>query len=620
MAEELPTPEAELTPEVTIPKVIIPEDPERFPITPLPGAPKVSTQRWLLLALIFAFLALLKIKHTLGVAGYNEDGYLYTHLAENIRDGLGLVTNVSLYNKGFSYFPHETNIYPLWPLLLGYASRVIPIDIASRWIPVAFYFLTLFLAYVGVNRLYPKSLFPELWPVLNAGHVAVLMLGSARHFYIHTSLPYTEGMAYALLFATLLMAQGLFKSPTIPKALAVGALAALAMMTRSQMFIAYLALGSGLGLATLLARRRLPWLLATVFMTLGFALTLAPWWVHLSGFIPDLSFNHMLRFDAYRETDHLPVMEMLVKTEGPWAFIKDRAKGIPLAFNGFGRHSYFNNWHMLYQASLVAVPLGLWEFFRALRAGKGPKMWAWMRDPKSFFPLFLAILAIGGILSIHMIHKKEFAAWNFGTRHALTTFFFFFPCIIYLARRPVLPRVWVLALLIVGVYGNIDKVGNFGPKSKVEEGRREEPLKPELVTWLRLKESQEDDIVVAAADSRRLALYTEDVGYHLIDRKTSMRNLQAMTLKLGLDYIIVAQGKTYAFNRNQGFFESAFEKVAGDLDGFDVYKMKEGIRIKPMTKVPGMNTRPRPPRPEGPRSMSAPPGADLPIPAPAISQ
>ena len=66
--------------------------------------------------------------------------------------GEGLVTTVSLYHEGW-VLPAKTNIYPLWPLLLGYSGRVIGLERAADLLPRLFYVVDLVLLYVLARAL-----------------------------------------------------------------------------------------------------------------------------------------------------------------------------------------------------------------------------------------------------------------------------------------------------------------------------------------------------------------------------------------------------------------------------------------------------------------------------------
>lgn len=542
----------------------------RWPLSPLPFAPTLRAQRRALAALILLALAALKVARQVEVPWYDLDAWFYADVALNVRDGLGLTTYYSLYNKGFTYFPHPTSIYPLWPLTLGLVSRLIPFGVAAWSLPSALSLAALAVAYRLVARLVPGPLFPEVWPVLDAGHLFILMLGTSRHYFLSTSLPYTEALAFLLLFIALGRIARLYQAPTAWRGLEVGVWLALLIMARSQLFIVTLALGASLALTlalTGLRRMALPALAVAVGLGLG----LAPWWAYLSSFADGVRFSWMLRFDAYHETTLLPHLSFMVPTEGLWAFIADRAQGVPVAFSGHGRFSYFRNFYVLYFGLVVAAPLALWEALQGLRAGRGPAALRWLRAPQSQLPLFLGMLSLAGIASLHVLHKQHFHAWNFGTRHALTAVFIFFAALVYLSRRPVLPRLYALVIIIVGVYLGFDQIVKMGepraalaPTPTTERGA--------LVTWIDAHRAEGDPLVLASDIGRELQPFTRGVGWHWIYRTTTAADLDAFAGPLGVDYLFVDRARRYPFLSPARRFEAGWERVAEDVSGIDIYR------------------------------------------------
>lgn len=541
-------------------------------LDPYPWAPDLSTQRRILLALLLFALAALKVLHLQMPAGYNEDGWYYLEIARNVRDGLGLVSNVSLYHAGFPHFPHETPVYPAWPLLLGWVGRLVPLEEAARWLPALLYLGTLALAYPVVSGLLPGPLFPGAWPVLTAGHAFVLFLGTQRHFFVHTSLPYTEGLAFLVLFAFLGRVAAFFRDQHPWRALELGLWLGLLLMVRSQMFLATLALGTTLGWGVLTARPRVPRALSLGLVGLGFVLSLTPWWRYLQTFVPDLSPTHLLRFDAYRATDHLSVMKVMVRTDGPLDFLQDRARGVWVSMNPAGRYSWWGSFRLWWTALPVAAAVGLLDLPR-LRVRSGlRRAWVWATAPEHQGRLFVLLLAAAGFGSLYTFHKREFAEWNFSTRHALTASGVFFLCFVSLARRPVLPRLFAVWLLCAGAYSSVYGLLTLGDDvaNPLEPG---DVPRPTMVTWLNERQAAEGPLVVVAADARRLANFTPGVGYHWIFRRTSLRDLERMFEALGADYLLVpTERPKHDYLRYPGAFEWYFERVAQDLDGLDVYR------------------------------------------------
>ena len=100
---------------MTLPRFTLP----RFPL------PKAST---LWLVVIVTALAAVKLVYSSAwTFPAGADGGYYTNIVQNLLDGNGLVTNVSLYHRGFRELPHADSIYPLWPLVYAAFAAVFPL-------------------------------------------------------------------------------------------------------------------------------------------------------------------------------------------------------------------------------------------------------------------------------------------------------------------------------------------------------------------------------------------------------------------------------------------------------------------------------------------------------------
>ncbi len=196
---------------------------------------------WLLVLLVL--LAAPKLLLSASTHDTSIDGGLYTEIAQHVARGEGLVTNVSLYHHGYPSFPHPTAIYPLWPLLYGVFARWFPVPAVGIWLATAFYFTTLCFAFAWGRSLDARELFPAALPGVHVGHVMALVLGLHREFFEFTSWPYTEGLAWTLLMATLWRANRRLERPGLGGGIELGALAALAFLARSQMLLLPVAFG-----------------------------------------------------------------------------------------------------------------------------------------------------------------------------------------------------------------------------------------------------------------------------------------------------------------------------------------------------------------------------------------
>ncbi|HSA96283.1 MAG TPA: hypothetical protein VLJ16_09540, partial [Acidobacteriota bacterium] len=192
-----------------------------------------------LLGLILLFFASLKIAHNGRPFLTGADGGLYTDIAEHVRDGDGLVTDVSLYNHGYPRFPYPTAIYPAWPLVYGAAARLVPPGVAGTWLPTIGYFVALIFAYLWAAPLGRAARRPGAW--VNPGHALVLFLGLNGKFFAYTSLPFTEGLGFAIFFAGLWRFRKIGGSRSLAHAAEMGVWLAALMLVRSHFLIVALA-------------------------------------------------------------------------------------------------------------------------------------------------------------------------------------------------------------------------------------------------------------------------------------------------------------------------------------------------------------------------------------------
>lgn len=550
------------------------------PLSPFPWRPP---RRWLeagLLVGILAGLLALKIRYAATEVALGIDGSYYYDIAAHVRDGDGLVTDVSLFNAGYAYFPHPTAVYPLWPLVLGYAARIVPLEQAAIWLPTIFYFGAIALAYRLARRVAPDPLFPETWPVVHAGHVAAAVLGLTNVMFQHTTKPYTEGLAYFLLLLALCRAERFFRAPAAWRGLELGGWLGLVVLTRSQLVLGVMAVAGALVWALLrLGWRR--WLGPTAAFIAGLAAVLGAQLVHLSGFVEAPRWVHLLRFDLAHDPVALPPLAVMVQTEGALAWLADRGRGVLVAF-GNGDMSYFHSFGLWSAALPLALPFLILDGIEAARRRR-LGLWRWLHGPENLFKLAFALLAIGGLVSLHTIHKAMFTPWNFGMRHALTAGFAIFAAIVYLARRPALGRVLAIFLVAASSYTAFWRL-NSGLAAKRPRPAIEESVawtaahNHAIVAWLTARAAAEPGLVVVVPDreAQKLARYTDGVGYHWIYRTTTWEELEFLFNERGARLLLLRadKAKRMKIGGDLGRFGEMFTREAEGLSGFVVFRRR----------------------------------------------
>jgi hypothetical protein len=535
------------------------------------------------LALLMLALGFFKLSHSLETQHLHpeHDGGYYTNVAQNVRDGNGLTTNISLYHKGYREFPHRTSVYPLWPLLHGMAARWLPIVKVGVWLPTFFYLSALLFAYLWAQRLFPGPLLERL-PWLRAGHVLVLMLGLHQPFFRYTSLPYTEGLAYALLFASLWRVCPGWSQPGLGRGLELGIWLGVLLLARGQFLVVALAAFGALLLALALADRRTDRLAMLLGATAAFGTIAGSYWLHLSSFVADAGWSSLVRFDQNRASALLSPVPVLVEVPGIAAYLADRASGFLVAFAYGGPYAYARAYYVFHYALVAATLLLALEGASWLGVGQRRRAWAWLRSPSSPGWMFLTLLAAGGFLSIHSIHKVYSQEWNFATRQALTCVILFFLAMVSLLRSR---RRWVAALGLCLTLGGsalgfarlADTVESQSGADPLGAGRH--PWKSDLTEWLLERRPEHGTLTVAISYPwpQRLALSTPGVNYHWIYWNTTREDLVLMFRELGVRYVLWPRHSRpkAAFLQPRAGFIARFEEIERNLDGFRIFVLRD---------------------------------------------
>lgn len=348
--------------------------------------PRYSRSRWLIAAAIIALLFTLQSLRRAGNGPWGVDGSYYMQVARHVAAGDGLLTSVCVYDQGLRTLPARTNIYPLWPLLLGATARILPLDVAATLLPRLFFVADLVLLFILAER------------IGSSGVMAILLLGCCPAFFSSTCYPYTEGLALCLTFVALIAADFAIDGSTALESAIAGILAGLAFLARSQML--FLAIGTGALFSILLWRRRMS-LRALAAFGAGIAVAIIPWLIHLSTFIRPVTLSSIL--GMYSGTPALAPYDQHVLTNGTGAYIADRLSGVLVMFNPFSPLSLISSFG--WAALLVPV---------AAAASIVHKRW-------NGGPTAAAVAMAGALMTGILLeaHNRFFLEWLFGYRHSL---------------------------------------------------------------------------------------------------------------------------------------------------------------------------------------------------------
>ena len=486
------------------------------------------------LALLLAILATaVALKAELAIeAGWGTDGQYYQHLASHVRDGDGLVSRVSLYHQGFQEWPHRVNQAPLWPVTLGLAARVAPLEWLARRLPEALSLLDLLLLYVLGNRLWRRvaadggtlaeRLGTARFGVPDFGHVAVLLFAFNPTWFRFTSAPYSEGLAFALLFGALLALDRAVDGARRGWGFVAGACAAAAVLARGQMIALPIAVLLVLGIAA--ARRaeaRMPFGLAAA----GALAVFAPWIAYLASWVPALTPTVILGMATQPQTPSLPAFAFWVPTEGALDYLRDRLGGLVIAFTPGHRFSYFHS----HGPAAALVPAGL--LLAAWAAWRGRFSLADCARPRWLLLLAMLLAGAGMLAPIHHAHAKILFEWMFGHRHGLPLLLLILPAaagFCALPRRA--PAVLVLMLALGGAgLGAWELHGSVRRSPLTEWDHR-------LAAWI---DAQEPPPVVVSTAPSALAGVSRRGRFHWMACDEPPQALAALLDDAGATHVVV---------------------------------------------------------------------------------
>lgn len=544
-----------------------------------PGTGSGDRGRRLVLAALLAGFAVLKLVQTPPADYYGPDGGTYFQIARHVAEGDGLVTSVSLYHQGLKHLPSPTTIYPLWPLVLGLAGRLIGLERAARLLPELLYLIDLGLLYALTRRLASAwgrpdgRLFRRL--PLDLGHAAVLLLGFNLIFVRYSSLPYTEPLALGLAFAALLLLDHAARRQSVVIAALAGAAAGAAYLARTALIPVPIAVVAAL----LVAWRRepaAPRLAAAA--AAGAALVVAPWFAFLASFVSRFAPIMLIDvFTVHRETPELAPVVWIVPIRSAadlWRFVAD---GLVAAFRWRGP-SYAHAFGVV----AYAVPLAI------ACAVASPRLRAAFRASAGRTLIVgSALCGVGLAVMAHAAHSEsDFARrWAFNHRQGLPYVVLIVSALAALlalvgfadertdaapARRVRPLRLVVVAMLVLSIASSARM--SFG---EFLHPRGRSPTGPEidLAAWLA---AQPRTPVVISSRAPRLAAMSR-AGFQWIGCSDDPEQTRRLFRYTGADYLVVRRSdRRCAFLRG---LDGEIEKVATFRRGsppLDLYRWRGG--------------------------------------------
>ncbi|OGQ17354.1 MAG: hypothetical protein A2138_25600 [Deltaproteobacteria bacterium RBG_16_71_12] len=552
-----------------------------------PSTEPTSAASRVWLVVILAALAALKVAYSLNWSfPAGADGGYYTDIVQHLLAGDGLVTDVSLYHRAFRSFPHADSIYPLWPLCYAAAAALFPLEKVGVWLPSALYLTSLGTAFLWARRLVPGDLFRRV-PGFGAGHVLVLLLGLHGAYFIHTSRPYTEGLAYALLFLCCWRAMPLLQRRTTTNGLELGAWLGVLLLVRSQLVIVPAALAGALLVGLALAReQRRELVVFCGAVGAGASLLLLPYALYLAANSDGFSVWNYLLFGETPEASPLSQARPYVRPDGV-GHLRVLAHGVATAFAWGVNVSYRGSYHLFHYSLPIALVLGGARLARVLRDADGrARTVAWLRDPKNAHWIMFALLAVLGFLSVQLLVKNE-DRWYFHRRHNLVALPLFYFSLLALLRSRALPLALVGVVLLVGSVGiGARRVGFEIYKT---DAAPRVPSRQSVVDWINAERARLGRPLVVASSAPQVMVWrTPGVAYHEVNAEiTTLDDVLVMFDQLGADYLVSPLRDEVRHRQPRQRFDAELEMLPGvELGRLRVYRRRRAIGAEPNAPAP----------------------------------
>ena len=426
-------------------------------------------------AVIIGALTLLRFAKGAGDPPYGVDASYYFQLARHVMHGEGLVTTVSLYHEGW-VVPAKTTIYPLWPLLLGYAGRFIGLERAADLLPRVLYVVDLVLLYLLAMRIairFGGLRMGRPWWLPDSAHWVVAIFGLAPRFFGATTHPYTEGLGFAMAFGSFLALERFERTRGLAPAALSGMFAGLAFLTRTQLI--GVAIGCFLALAWLAVRDRTA-RAGTIVWSLAAVVAIAPWLFFL-GFVPVLMENDLPRvaLPHFAGWSELPTRT---------AWLQQRASSFRVMFDPSNELSYVQSFGIvafLVPLAAIAALVHRAKMWRGLQPARvQPARDGGLKPAPHLLTNAVLIAGVFFFFSLMLYHSEVWKPWLFGWRHGLPYVLLIALTVPWLVARagPFAPA--IALVLLVSVVASARSVAAFvrSPDTDLT------PAEMQLVAWM----------------------------------------------------------------------------------------------------------------------------------------
>ena len=527
-----------------------------------------------LLLLILVVMLPARIFQTANVRSMSIDGGYLTEVARHVRDGHGLVTNMSVYNFGYESFPHPTAVYPLWPLLLGYSARVADLETLAHWLPFWLSTGAVVAAFLFGKRLSPAPIFPSVSTGIHGGHVTAILLAFNPQFIHYTSIPYTEGLSWLLLFVYAWRLIGTRDETSSSWAVEQAVWLSLLFFARAQFLVVPMALAVAVGARLVVGPDRFGWARLGLISLGLFGGALFLWWLYLRTFVVDPGLTQLLRFDQSPANHLLTEFDVIVPTDSVMSALTDRLSGVGLSYHIASPRSWIPSFGAAALALPFAAVFSLAAWFRGKRNGLSRRVAA-LRASGGVSRFTLVMIAVGSALSVYATHKHFAGDWYFSKRQGMIALWSFLLPMLWLLRQEGYARAVGTILLSATLTGGVLKLAREGVAADKEASATDKF--GDLVGWLNQHGDATTPVPIAMNEGtmRKLAWRTQGIGYHAIISGTPAEDLEVMVEKLGVRYLILPSTRRGYSVCQGGAIEANFDLLPERPSGYYVLKARQ---------------------------------------------
>jgi hypothetical protein len=483
-----------------------------------------------LLVAIVAFFAVLKAGFDPGLGRPCTDGDYYFQIARNVAEGHGFSTNVSLYNQGLRYFPHEINHSPAWPLTMGLLGKLFDLEAVAHIVPEIAYCIVLVLLYFLTLRIarrtsdgapLPKGLSGK---PLDVGHVVVAVFATNIVFFKATSTPYTEGMAFLFVFAALIAADASADKRCVRRAALAGALAALAFLTRTQMIGVALALPFVFALHGLRERR---FFALAGAATAAMAVVVLPWFAWIASWADITGWQTFSGMGSVQEIPELRFFRQTVPVSSSTGKLRTVAESLEAAFKPESKFGYGASFGVVVYAVPIAMLAAVGSWTEIKRIGR--RLWS----AEGCLLSIVVLTTFTMLAPLHLEKRQFFLSWLFGWRHGLPFILLIALALPYLfLRGERLGRGLAALLVAITLFHSVDSMGVL-----LNRRYAAGPIGPEaeLVTFM---DAQQPRPKVITTNAQVLAAFSRSY-FHWMDCKVPAKHTRLLLESGAAEYVLL---------------------------------------------------------------------------------